>query len=177
MNIVKFCEFYRTPQQFHIVQELLAGDSLSSFVEDNVKIDQQLCRQLFFQICLAVNFMHHNKIAHRDLKLENILFSDKSCSKVKIIDFGLGKNNFEDQMESINGSPYYVAPEIIQGYKYNQKCDIWSLGVCLYKMLTGFYPFNEEKTYKLLQIIQRGSFDLDNQDLSLDAKSLLKGLL
>lgn len=57
--------------------------------------------------------MHHNKICHRDIKLENILFVNESSSKVKIIDFGLGKNNFDDQMESFQGTPYYIAPEII----------------------------------------------------------------
>ena len=65
----------------------------------------------------------------------------------------MGKNNFDDQMGTFLGSPYYIAPEIIENNKYNEKCDIWSLGICLYKMLTNEFPFQEEKTHKLLKAI------------------------
>ena len=59
---------------------------------------------------------------------------------VKIIDFGLSRQA-DDKMLSFLGTPYYVAPEILKNKGYDKKCDIWSLGICLYKCLTGYYPF------------------------------------
>ena len=87
--------------------------------------------------------MHSNGICHRDLKLENILFKSKSKSLVKIIDFGLSKENIDEKMKSYIGTPYYVAPEVLESKGYDKKCDLWSLGVCLFKCLTGEYPYNE----------------------------------
>jgi len=56
-------------------------------------------------------------------------------------------------MVSYLGTPYYVAPEIIENKGYDQKCDNWSLGVCLFRLLTGSYPYNEQHTFKLLKAI------------------------
>lgn len=100
------------------------------------------------QIMLAVNYLHTHGIVHRDLKPENFLFEDDSeRSLLKLIDFGLSskvKKGFGDEaymMESVVGSPYYIAPEVISG-KYSHECDIWSIGVIMYVLLAGAYPFD-----------------------------------
>ena len=86
-----------------------------------------------------MEYLHNINICHRDLKLENILFI-QATNTVKIIDFGLSKLQC-DIMDTKLGTPYYVAPEVIIG-SYTMKCDIWSVGVITYMLLSGEPPFN-----------------------------------
>lgn len=95
-----------------------------------------------------MHFLHHNEICHRDLKLENFVFLDEEKTMLKIIDFGLSKQTDINNMESFLGTLYYVAPEILKNKNYNMRCDIWSLGVCLYQMLTGNYPYSKEEIHE-----------------------------
>ena len=76
----------------------------------------------------AIAHCHSYKIVHRDIKPENIMLNKDG--HVTLIDFGLSKQKDVKGMKSIVGSPYYVAPEVLQG-KYGMKCDVWSLGVIL----------------------------------------------
>lgn len=85
--------------------------------------------------------MHYNSICHRDLKLDNIIFGSEKNNFINIIDFGLSRDTMEGDMKSYLGTPYYVAPEILKKKPYNKQCDIWSLGVCMFKIMTGEYPF------------------------------------
>ena len=95
------------------------------------------------QILSAVFYCHSNKIVHRDLKPENILLNGEDLnSGIKIIDFGTSrvyKTGYK--MTQRYGTPYYVAPEVID-QKYTEKCDIWSCGVICYILLAGTPPFN-----------------------------------
>ena len=108
--------------------------------------------------------MHEIGIAHRDLKLENILLNrDKN---IKIIDFGLSnKYNKEngELLQSSCGSPCYAAPEMIKGIQYHGlDTDIWSSGILLYLMLCKSFPFNDKNNSKLYQKILSGKFNLPN---------------
>jgi calcium-dependent protein kinase len=80
---------------------------------------------------------------HRDLKPENLLLDkDEQSPKIKIIDFGTSQHFVTDQsMSQKFGTPYYIAPEVLKK-KYNAKCDIWSIGVIMYILLSGYPPFN-----------------------------------
>jgi calcium-dependent protein kinase len=88
----------------------------------------------------AVNHCHANNIVHRDIKPENIMIGKDG--EMKLIDFGLSKRNTtkNSHLSSIAGTPYYMAPEVLDG-DYNLKCDIWSLGVLMYTLLSGYLPF------------------------------------
>lgn len=100
--------------------------------------------------------MHSQLICHRDLKLENILVSDRQ--RIKIIDFGFGIRTPEDVLLKIYcGTSSFMAPEIIRKNDYNGfKADIWALGVVLYVMLTGRFPFVGKTEKDLFARIQLG---------------------
>ena len=78
---------------------------------------------------------------HRDLKPENILLEqDEDFSKCKLIDFGISAKLGANNLTSSIGTPFYMAPEVL-GKNYDERCDVWSLGVIAYACLTGSLPF------------------------------------
>lgn len=100
--------------------------------------------------------MHHKKIVHRDIKLDNILINEISKGEydVKIADFGLATfmpDNKDDKLTEKCGTPCYVAPEILRGHPYDFKCDSFSLGSMLFNLVTGRYLFNGENKDELLK--------------------------
>ena len=86
----------------------------------------------------AINHCHAQGIIHRDIKPENIMIND--ADTVRLIDFGLSKASKKRNLSTIAGTPYYMAPEVLQG-SYSTKADIWSLGVLLYTLVSGYLPF------------------------------------
>lgn len=93
----------------------------------------------------AVSYVHDKGIVHRDIKPENIMFSDKRItSEPKLIDFGLS-NKYDTKhlkrLKTFVGTPIYLPPEILEG-EYDEKCDVWSLGILLYILLCGYPPFS-----------------------------------
>ena len=90
----------------------------------------------------ALRYLHSKKVIHRDLKLENFLFSSTSeNSELKMIDFGLSKHfKYGEELHEAVGTPYTVAPEVIRG-SYDEKCDLWAIGVITFLLLSGDSPF------------------------------------
>merc|ERR1719317_1794740 len=94
------------------------------------------------QLLDSVHHLHKLGIAHCDLKPENFIFdSKKPDSTLKLIDFGMAKIvRWRKYNKRMNGTPFYIAPEVLDG-KYNQSCDMWSMGVILFILVFGFPPF------------------------------------
>ena len=103
---------------------------------------ENMAARYLFDIVSTIKYCHDNRIVHRDLKPENLLFEDKSNdARLKLIDFGTSvKFDKEQHLNTIIGTPFYIAPEVLDG-NYNQLCDVWSIGVILYVMLIGKPPF------------------------------------
>jgi hypothetical protein len=97
----------------------------------------------FRQMFSAVRHLHlYHFLAHRDLKLENVLITNEKVTKVA--DFGLAGTSYNSLMHTFVGTPGFQPPEIIAGNEYNEKCDVWSLGICLYAMVSGKLPFSTQ---------------------------------
>jgi calcium-dependent protein kinase len=136
-----------------------------------------ICKQLFS----CVLYLHENQIVHRDLKPENILLEDREdAMNIKLIDFGTAVElSKKSKMNELIGSSYYISPEVING-SYDEKCDVWSLGVILYILLCGLPPFTGNTTKQIMSKINAGKYSLEGKiwdSVSTEAKDLIKRLL
>ncbi|CAJ1341111.1 unnamed protein product [Effrenium voratum] len=161
-NIVEFHEALDTPKQIYLIMDFVSGGSLHHFLKKrpNRRTDDPLAKRLFFQVCQGIKYLHDRHIVHRDVKLENLLLDDQGT--VKIIDFGFstivppGK-----KLKVFCGTPSYMAPEIVARKEYTGFCaDIWAMGVLLYALLCGSFPFRGQNDRDLYRKIVRGVFHI-----------------
>ncbi|AUL79864.3 hypothetical protein QJ857_gp0295 [Tupanvirus soda lake] len=141
-NIMGYIDCYEDDDYYYIVSEYIKHGELFNYVISN-NIPIKKCKKIFCQLLSAVEYCHGNLVAHRDIKLENIMISDVKNFTIKLIDFGFAtKLNLHSMHKKKCGSPEYAAPELLYSDKYNPfKSDIWSLGVVLFSLVTGSFPF------------------------------------
>ena len=127
-----------------IAMEFVGGKTLREIINrDELTIERII--NISIQICEGINEAHSKGIIHRDIKPENIIIDEKG--RVKILDFGLARIEGKSQLTkdgSTLGTVKYMSPEQIRNEKVDQRTDIWSVGVMLYEMITGRYPFKGE---------------------------------
>jgi len=164
-NIAKLVEVINTQNHILIVQELVNGISLRDYYNREIRNQKgisehkaMIFKKIFKQIFEAMNYLHKNHMAHRDIKLENILMTRDY--EIKIIDFGFGMYNPDDKLQSFFcGTPNYMPPEIAFKKPYvGQKADLWSLGVLVYKMYCADFPFKGKNEKELYKAIKKGKF-------------------
>lgn len=113
------------------------------------------------QLLSAVSFLHSKNIAHRNIHPENILFNSNDALNIKLLDFGSSrKMGPNEPLQGVYGTAYYVAPECMVG-AYDLKCDVWSVGVVMYMLLSGKPPFNGATDTQILQEVKKGEYSLD----------------
>jgi len=175
------------------IQEVVVGDKniylmfppchgdLHSYVRTRRRLREPAARHLFRQIVSAVHESHSKGIVLRDLKLRKFVFTDESRTEVKLEsleDAVVLEDYADDLLSDKHGCPAYVSPEILRSNtQYSgRSADMWGLGVMLYTMLVGRYPFHGAEHSGLFAKIRRGQFNLPD-NLSSRAKCLIKCLL
>lgn len=152
-NIVSLYEVIKTENHLWIAMEYCEGGELYYLVYEKRRLELKECRHIFFQVLLGVQFVHAMNLSHRDLKLENILLSDRKKSCVKLTDFGFIREfnpHSRRFLSTICGTTVYMAPELLMGHKYSGfAIDVWSLGIILYTMLYGVLPFDDDDENKV----------------------------
>ena len=171
--------------------DLIEGESLLDFVKSfpDRKLEEIKCKVIFQQIIEGIFYLHEKNIFHRDIKLENIIIKNKI--DIKIIDFGFGACSPRNKLLNFFcGTPSYMPPEIVLKKDYlGEYADIWSIGILLYTILCGSFPFRgiffififflfmlafSEKD--LYNKITKGNYNIPEY-LSLEAKNILQKLL
>ena len=128
----------------------------------------------------GLKYLYKYNIIHRDLKPQNLLISN--CGDIKISDFGFAKeyDNINNLKNTYCGSPLYMAPEILHYKKYDNKSDLWSVGIIIYEMITGKPPYHVKNFYQLIKLIDKENIILPTKFksyISIELQKLLASLL
>lgn len=177
-NIVRMYEFFEDEKRYYLVTEICKGGELFDEVIARGKFSEKDAAVLIKQVLSCINYCHSNNIVHRDLKPENILLeSSKEFDEIKIIDFGTSLvYDPAKALEEKLGTPYYIAPEVLNK-SYSNKCDIWSIGVIVYILLSGVPPFNGSSDQEIMRKVRAGKFSFDEkcwQKISERAKDFIR---
>jgi len=183
-GIVQCLVTFETPNNVYLVFPYYRGMDMIAYLEDRNfwPLEDKHSKLLFKQLALSIKHWHDNGIAHRDIKLENILIGDKG-TKVKLIDFGLCTIENSRVATDRVGSFDYVAPELMTQKVYDAlMVDIYSLGVVLYCFLFGKFPFIAEERIEEIKkgIIKKVSFDMKDRPFSSvcnEAKDLISSMM
>ena len=180
-NIIKLFETWETDRICFLVTEVCEGGELFYHITKKKHLTEDQASSIMKQSFYALCYLHKNRICHRDIKPENfLLYKEDDSSHIKLIDFGLAKRVVPNEiMNKPNGTPYYIAPEVLKG-SYTTQCDVWSMGVIMYIMLCGKPPFGGRKKKDIINNVLNGSYSMKSEvwtTVSSDAKDLIGKLL
>merc|ERR1739838_517600 len=212
-NIIQLIEYFEETERFYLIFEKVSGGQLLDHIQTRKYFTEREAANIIRDVASALEFLHSKGIAHRDLKPENVLcvYRDR-LTPVKLCDFDLGSTPLFHSGGGTDttpllltpvGSAEFMAPEIVEAFiedteedfKYDKRCDLWSLGVMMYILLSGHPPFSgscgnecgwaEGGECQFCQLnlfynIQKGKFqfpDKDWENISPEAKDLISKLL
>ena len=158
-NILKAFEVFDDETNYYIVMERPIRGDLFNYICSKGRLSMDEASFIFYQIVNGIQYLHKNKIVHRDMKPENIMLTKDMI--VKIGDFGLSKyfKSNESRLKTNCGSPCYSAPEVLRGNRYKpQPVDLWGLGIILYCMVCGELPFEDEREDILVRKVTLGKY-------------------
>ncbi|KAK1294963.1 Calcium and calcium/calmodulin-dependent serine/threonine-protein kinase [Acorus calamus] len=181
-NVIHLHDVYEDPEGVHLVLELCSGGELFDRIVTQARYSEVGAAEVVRQIAEGLRALHDASIIHRDLKPENCLFlNGDEHSPLKIMDFGLSSvDDFADPIIGLFGSIDYVSPEALSQRRVSAKSDMWSLGVILYILLSGYPPFHAQSNKEKQQKILAGDFSFEEKTwktISSSAKELISSLL
>merc|ERR1719168_262690 len=212
-NIIQLIEYFEETERFYLIFEKVSGGQLLDHIQRRKFFTEQEAANIIRDVTSALEFLHSKGIAHRDLKPENVLcvYRDR-LTPVKLCDFDLGSgikfhsgggSDTTPLLLTPVGSAEFMAPEIVEAFiedteddfKYDKRCDLWSLGVMMYILLSGYPPFSgscgqqcawaqggqcDQCQMNLFTNIQMGKFEFHPKEwtnISPQAKDLIQKLL
>lgn len=147
-NIVNVYDVGEDDGLYYIVMELIEGITLKRYIEKKRQLSVKETISIAIQIANGIECAHNNQIVHRDIKPQNIMISREG--KVKVTDFGIARAASANTINGgAMGSVHYISPEQAGGQYVDEKCDIYSLGITMFEMLTGRVPFDGESTVSI----------------------------
>ena len=160
--IVKMVKSMKNQHFCFLLIEFINGTNLDQYLQ-NRESRQNIYETQFYigSILLMLDYLQKKFIAHRDIKPSNIMIDNNGY--LKMIDFGTSKV-LTDYTSTIIGTPHYIAPEILKGRGYSLSCDFWSLGICMYEIFYGKYPFGNyaNEVIEVYKEILKNNFTFPN---------------
>ena len=180
-NVIRCYDSFAHNNKFYTVMDFAEGGELTYLLKDKGTLSEDEAKKIFKQIYEAVCYIHSQNIIHRDLKPNNILFLDKERTHIVIIDFGISGMANGNQREKIKaGTTSFLPPEMASGEEFssNAKLDIWAMGIILYVMVEGCYPFEGKNTKEIIKSILKGKREFNKKiKISNPLKILIGGML
>ena len=179
-SICRVIDIFEDRKKFYFVTEYLSGGGLFNSLITNVGFTENASAIIMKQLLSAVAYLHSKQIAHRNIHPENVLFQSNDALNIKLLDFGSSRKMGENEaMHGVYGTAYYVAPECLE-QDYDEKCDIWSVGIILYMLLSGKPPFNGTSDVQILEEVKKGDFSIEGgawDQISPQAKDIISKML
>ena len=174
--IVQLYEILETPQHIFIIMEYCEGQDIMDYILTRGRLSEDESLKFFQQLINALYYLHSQNITHRDIKIDNLLL-DRNLD-LKLIDFGLSTKYRDDKLLSQPcGTVVYAAPEVLDCKEYHgMLADVWSSGIVLFGMLSGFLPFGDPDDEINKKMVLKGKIDMP-KFFSRGAIDLLKHML
>lgn len=175
-SIIKLKDAYANKKYVTMVLEYAGGGELLEHMYSMEDYNEDEAIRIVRELLDALNYLHNKRVVHRDIKPENILFDNDSSKTLKLSDFGLsGIMKENNLLSTCAGTPGFMAPEVIKSNGYGYECDMWSVGVLAYFLLSGVLPFNHSVPYKLYQSILNAEYEFgpEFEDVSPEAKDFI----
>ena len=185
-HIIQMVDWYEDAQCVYMSMAWAAGGDLLQDTMHRGRVPERIARRDCTQLCKALLYLDFRRIAHRDVKPENILLQNPSKQQriLRLIDFGLARScERTSGCTTLCGTPMYAAPEISATeneakISYGRNVDMWSLGVSLYVSISGLFPFQDDDT--LREQVRQGRYDFNDEEwrsVSTEAMSFIRELM
>lgn len=179
-HMLELKDFQWDRDYIFLITEYCAGGDLSRFIRSRRILPEKVTQIFLQQLASALKFLYERNISHLDLKPQNILLCSLDRPHLKLADFGFAQHMAcQDELQSLRGSPLYMAPEMICSKHYDARVDLWSVGVILYEALFGRAPFASRSFSELEEKIRSNqSIELPTRPrVSPECRDLLQRLL
>ena len=182
VNVVQMVDFFISPQYFYVVQVYAAGGDVFERLAQRTSYTENDARNLAKHLIQAIEQLHTRRLAHRDLKPENLLLRDfLDDSSILVADFGFASYVPDEGLKTRCGTPAFVGPEVLApNCRYDERCDMWSVGCLLYMLIAGYPPFQDQNHKGLFKKVRGADYvfhDTYWKNVSIPAKQLIVGLL
>ena len=182
-SIVHLYDFHRDVGRGLLVLEYAEGGDLLDVLMERNRLSEWEASWVLLELVDAVMYLHRQNVVHRDLKPENVLLRKRgSLQHLLITDFGFACHCPEEKLTEVLGTVNYMAPEALVGGPYGKPVDIWALGVILFVMLSGSFPFLHADRLQLVKAIVHGHFSFYSNrhiwdTVSVTAKDLIRHII